>query len=478
MAGLAGGIGSTLGIDPVLIRVALVVLTLFGGFGIVLYAIGWLVVPDEGDRASAAQALLGRGRSSVSPALAVLLLLIAVGSAGTVLSKGLPFWPLLVAAGLVWWFGVARGRGPYRYRARRWNTHAERDARRWGGRPDHWGEPGPHWGEQARRWGERAEQWVHAQNWSGGGGRSAPRRGSDGRAGRDPGGAAEGSPFSRPAFWERPEPDAPGVRLTKEPVAEGAGPSTPATGAAANAAGPDPRDPAAPRTTPPAWDPLGVAPFAWDLPEPTPLAPPRTTRRSGVVISRVTAGLSVLAMAAVSAALLAGGSTWPWARVTALGLAVVAVGMLIAALAGRGVRGLIVPAVILSVLTLGLSVTGLSGTTGYGDVSWAPTGAELQQDYTVQAGTGTLDLTGLTPAAGETDTTRLTVRAGQATVRLPAGATVDLSCRVSAGQADCLGVQLAGVNRESSSIHPGAPEQGALRVVIEVDGGDVMVRRG
>ena len=26
-----------------------------------------------------------------------------------------------------------------------------------------------------------------------------------------------------------------------------------------------------PRTTPPDWDPLGVAPFAWDLPEPTPL---------------------------------------------------------------------------------------------------------------------------------------------------------------------------------------------------------------
>lgn len=475
VAGLAGGIGRTLGIDPVLIRVALVVLTLFGGFGIVLYAVGWLVVPDDGDRVSAVQALLGRGRSSVSPALTVLLALIALGGAGTLLSVGVPFWPLLVAAGLIWWFRFSGHGG----RRNRWNNHAERDARRWGARRDHRGAPADHWGEQARNWGERAESWVRARNWSSGCGSSASGRGAAwARVGRDAGDAAEGSPFSRPAFWDRPGSDAPGVRLTKEPMADRGARSTPGSGAAASPAGPDPLDPTAPRTTPPAWDPLGVAPFAWDLPEPTPLTPPTPTRRGGQVIARVTAGLSVLTMAAVSAALMAGGWSWPWARVTALGLAVVAVGMLIAALAGRGVRRLIVPAVILTVLTLGLSVTGLSGTSDYGDVSWAPTGAELQQEYTVQAGTGTLDLTGLTPAAGQTDTTRLTVRAGQATVRLPAGATVDLTCRVSAGQADCLGVQLAGVNRESSSIHPGTPERGALRVVVEVDGGDVMVRRG
>ncbi len=33
-----------------------------------------------------------------------------------------------------------------------------------------------------------------------------------------------------------------------------------------------------PRQTPPAWDPLGTAPFAWDLPDPPPLATPKKKR--------------------------------------------------------------------------------------------------------------------------------------------------------------------------------------------------------
>ena len=34
--------------------------------------------------------------------------------------------------------------------------------------------------------------------------------------------------------------------------------------------------------TPPAWDPLGAAPFAWDLPEPGPVPAPAPQRRSRV----------------------------------------------------------------------------------------------------------------------------------------------------------------------------------------------------
>jgi phage shock protein PspC (stress-responsive transcriptional regulator) len=48
IAGVAGGLGRHLNIDPTIVRVLLVVLCFFGGAGLVLYAAAWLVVPDEG----------------------------------------------------------------------------------------------------------------------------------------------------------------------------------------------------------------------------------------------------------------------------------------------------------------------------------------------------------------------------------------------------------------------------------------------
>lgn len=49
IAGVAAGIGTRYSIDPVLVRVLLVVLAFFGGSGIVLYLLGWLLFPKEGD---------------------------------------------------------------------------------------------------------------------------------------------------------------------------------------------------------------------------------------------------------------------------------------------------------------------------------------------------------------------------------------------------------------------------------------------
>ena len=48
MAGVAGGLARHLDIDPIIVRVALVVLVFFGGSGLLLYAAGWLLVPEEG----------------------------------------------------------------------------------------------------------------------------------------------------------------------------------------------------------------------------------------------------------------------------------------------------------------------------------------------------------------------------------------------------------------------------------------------
>jgi phage shock protein PspC (stress-responsive transcriptional regulator) len=47
IAGVAGGLGRHFNVDPTVIRVLLVVLSVFGGAGLVIYAVCWLFVPED-----------------------------------------------------------------------------------------------------------------------------------------------------------------------------------------------------------------------------------------------------------------------------------------------------------------------------------------------------------------------------------------------------------------------------------------------
>jgi phage shock protein PspC (stress-responsive transcriptional regulator) len=50
IAGVCGGLGKTLKIDPVVLRLALVLATLLGfGIGVVLYLACWFLMPVESD---------------------------------------------------------------------------------------------------------------------------------------------------------------------------------------------------------------------------------------------------------------------------------------------------------------------------------------------------------------------------------------------------------------------------------------------
>ena len=49
IAGVAGGLARHLDIDPLVLRVVLVVLVFFGGAGIIVYGACWLLVPEDGD---------------------------------------------------------------------------------------------------------------------------------------------------------------------------------------------------------------------------------------------------------------------------------------------------------------------------------------------------------------------------------------------------------------------------------------------
>lgn len=47
LAGVASGLANYLGVDPTILRIAFVVLTVFGGSGILLYLIFWIIMPEE-----------------------------------------------------------------------------------------------------------------------------------------------------------------------------------------------------------------------------------------------------------------------------------------------------------------------------------------------------------------------------------------------------------------------------------------------
>ncbi|MBF8184818.1 PspC domain-containing protein [Nonomuraea sp. K274] len=60
VAGVCSGIGEYAGIDANMVRIALAITTLFGGLGVGVYLIGWLLLPEEGRDTSIVQDLISK----------------------------------------------------------------------------------------------------------------------------------------------------------------------------------------------------------------------------------------------------------------------------------------------------------------------------------------------------------------------------------------------------------------------------------
>ena len=64
VAGVCAGVAAYFGIDPTLVRLAFAVFTIFGGAGILIYLIAWIVIPEEGgDGSSIAENFVSKRRS-------------------------------------------------------------------------------------------------------------------------------------------------------------------------------------------------------------------------------------------------------------------------------------------------------------------------------------------------------------------------------------------------------------------------------
>jgi phage shock protein PspC (stress-responsive transcriptional regulator) len=102
IGGVAGGLGDYFNIDPLLIRIGFVGLILFGGAGVALYLIAWLMVPAEGQNASIVESLFRR--LGLTPGRILTLAVIAVAFVYLINSWNYPYD--LVGDGSVVWAAV------------------------------------------------------------------------------------------------------------------------------------------------------------------------------------------------------------------------------------------------------------------------------------------------------------------------------------------------------------------------------------
>ncbi|WP_026306942.1 PspC domain-containing protein [Smaragdicoccus niigatensis] len=187
---------------------------------------------------------------------------------------------------------------------------------------------------------------------------------------------------------------------------------------------------------PPSWDPLGAAPFAWDLPEPH-TAPQKVVKPPRSPFTKVVLGLAIIAGALAAAAAYAGGDWFTAARVGAIVLTVIGGGLLIGALVNRG-HGLILWAIpVIIFVTAASNVGQIKFDEPTGEQVWKVTSMDqLERDYNVQMGSGVLDLTDLVLTKNETVDIKL--RFGDVKVLLPKNMDVKNDCKVEFGHAQCL----------------------------------------
>lgn len=173
--GVAAGIAERAGIDPLIVRGIFVALAIVGGPGILLYAIGWFLLPDARGRIEAEQLFRGNSNgTSITLAVVIGLFVISpiftgvgglftggIGGWGVWGVLGMPEW-LIVLFTVLWWLVLSAAVVwiTLLIIARR-NSHlsreeAEQRAAEWGNR---FGQRATEWGNQV---GDKATQWGNS----------------------------------------------------------------------------------------------------------------------------------------------------------------------------------------------------------------------------------------------------------------------------------------------------------------------------
>ncbi|MBD0671445.1 PspC domain-containing protein [Streptomyces sp. CBMA156] len=451
VAGVCGGLGRHLDIDPVVFRVVTVVLCLSGGLGLFLYGLAWLIVPTDDDakgrggRTELQRVLTGRvDGQSIG---AVLLTVIGTGVFFSSMGDGDQMFPLLLLAALVF-LAVRydperrRGRGRERRHCGPYDRHFPETE---GG-----GSTGDATDTGAYRW-PRPEQDEQAH--------AGPA--ADRTAGKAP---ADG-PAPGGYLWDPRHPE-------RNPYATTSATPTPPFGTPVPPAG-GPAQPWWQRADLPAGDPLRKE-HAKRRPEPAVVRHPKERSPLGFFGFLLAVGAAAAVWAGSSGR--HGSTTVLSATVLATALLVVGLTLVVGAKFGRARR----LAMTGLVLTLALAFVGHSPDSmrnAVGDRDWTvTTAAELHDRYNLGAGQLRLDLSGLDPA-GETLATKADLGAGDMTVTLPDDVTVNLVVRVGLGNVTVPGDRSNSTGRHSYLISPanGQPAKGTLNLELGIGLGNIKV---
>jgi phage shock protein PspC (stress-responsive transcriptional regulator) len=433
LAGVCGGLGAYTNTDPIIFRVLFAVFTLFGGFGLLLYGVAWLFVPEEGQDRSEAQQLFREGHTSAGAlwaiAATVVGLLIFVAIAAN--EWDVVFWLLVVAAIA---FVLLRSRTPRPHPVGPW-----------------WTAPPP----------------------TGPGGAGA---------GATPGTSQSPSATGHPqAQWTAPpeaEPTA-GDQTARSAPPAGGWPGPPSSHASW------PTDEATPGRTSGRYEPAGEASPRAALPA---AYPPTTEWRPQPQPATRREPSSAMPWLTLSAALVVGGAmaVLDIADVIDLGaqgvaatiLIVLGLGLLVSAWYGRA-RSLIalgIAAVIALVVVSAVDVP-LSG--GFGERHIEPTSAaDLARDpVRLTAGKIVIDLTRYNQPAGSASL-EASVGAGQIVVIYPADIRLQATADVSAGNIDTLGASDLRVNGEQVMHEPAGRSRGDVRLNLDLGTGNIRFEEG
>ena len=111
IAGVASGIAAYLGIEPILVRIAFVVLTVFGGLGALLYVIGWLLIPPAGASESIGLAA-ARRPAGLRTYVGIALVILAIGILASAFSDPAVIWAVALIAFGIYLFQQGQERPP------------------------------------------------------------------------------------------------------------------------------------------------------------------------------------------------------------------------------------------------------------------------------------------------------------------------------------------------------------------------------
>ncbi|GAA2796939.1 PspC domain-containing protein [Crossiella cryophila] len=479
IAGVAAAIGNRYAIDPVVIRVGLVVTAVYGGIGLIVYLAGWLLLPGPEDRVSPLESLLGRGHSATPKVLTLLLLfgmLPAFGWAATTFIGGI--FALVMVVGLAYLLHRSRGKMPAPppppvtgyvpppmpmppFPAPETTTYPVPPVA-----PDQptmdLRTPAPEAPETpaATETTHTVDLGIQQEQVTS---RVEPVAETSTQAADAP--VTTEHPAGAPQFTQSVStPETPEAQARREQLPAPSFPPVtyPATG------------------TPPQWDPLGAAPFAWDLPEPRRTteveAEPEPKRKTRV--TSVTLALAFI-VGSVSG-ILAGLVPWFTApHVVGMVVAVLAIGTLVGAFRGGG-RLLVVLGFPVAIVAIGLTASQY-WTQSVGERSFRVTSAsQLEPNYRLGAGSIDLDLSALDLNDPKVNaSTSIVVGAGTIHVVVPKDVDLDLFCKSAIGSVQCLGNERDG-GGEVKLDDNGAdgPGGGKLRLRAEVQGpGSVEVHR-